>query len=176
VPLLSGNPSSLISTRISVLDHDQLGAAVQAYSASAYPGSATVTSNRARFVPIVIHRSCTAYRMIWLGAGGASGNCEVGIYTESGTRLVTSGAVACTPNINVVDIPDTELSAGRYYLAHALSSSTQTVTVAVATINYVRSLGCGNASSAIPLPATVTLAGSMVEGNVPYLCVDVRGL
>lgn len=175
MPLLSPNTASLQYGRITVLDHDQLGPIFLDYNPFGWTGTSTATANRARFIPIVVQQTCIAYRMFFHVSANASGNCDVGIYDESGTRLVSSGSVAVTINSNMVDIPDTTLTPGRYFLAFSLSSATVSLIVGSITTSLARSTGMGNASAALPLPASVTLAGSAAEGFIPVLGVDLRG-
>lgn len=176
MPLLSPNPNSLIYTRISNMDPDQLGTLILATNTSGIPATATYTANQARYCPIVIYRSCTAFRFWFRTSGVQTGNYDVGIYDENGTRLVSSGSTALptTQNAVMVDITDTPLTAGRYYLAHAISSGTSSQAVGNASIVTLRSYGNVTQASALPLPATMTF-GSSGESSSPIMGIDVRG-
>lgn len=175
MPLLSPNPNTLLYTRISTVDPDQLGTLVMATTAS-LPGTATFTANQARYTPLVIYRSCTAFRIWFRTSGVQTGNYDVGIYDENGTRLVSSGSTALptTQNAVMVDIADTPLTAGRYYLAHAVSSATSSQAVGIASIVNLRAAGNVTQASALPLPATMTF-GTSGESSVVIMGLDVRG-
>ena len=175
MPLLSPNPNSLIYTRISNMDPDQLGTLIMATTTS-MPATATYTANQARYCPIVIHRPCTAFRFWFRTSGVQTGNYDVGIYDENGTRLVSSGSTALptTQNAVMVDIADTPLVAGRYYLAHAVSSATSSQAVGLASIVNMRAYGNVTQASALPLPATMTF-GTSGESSSPIMGIDVRG-
>ena len=117
-------------------------------------------ANDALFWPFEVHSTTTVTR-IALATGATQGsNLDVGIYELGGTRLVSSGSTAQgSPNlVQIVDITDTTLSPGRYYMALACSSSGLTFMRSVSD-NYEQGLWGGRERVSgvnFPLAASVT--------------------
>lgn len=157
-----------------------LGAATAAAAAIA-------TNNRIWYLPFVCNRRFTVTRLAWLNGGTVAGTVEVGIYSEAGVQLVTSGAVSAagTNSQQVVDITDTTLDPGVYYLAFVTSNATQQVfrwNAANLATNYTAvftSLAAGIAAKALgilvqataALPATATFAAPSVaqDDSPPFV-------
>jgi hypothetical protein len=90
-------------------------------------GQSWPSANRAFFYPIVLPFPYTVRRMFWLNSSGTTLDRDVGIYTEDGAALYTSGATAASganaAQYVTLGTPLT-LSPGRYYLACAVSNTT----------------------------------------------------
>lgn len=82
-------------------------------------------ANRAYYLPVVVETPCTVYKMM-VFPSVQSGNLDVGIYSEDGTRLVSKGstAVGTAGAIQVIDITDTPLNPGIYFLAINVDNTT----------------------------------------------------
>jgi hypothetical protein len=121
--------------------------------------SAWPSANLALYVPVRVGRRVTVYQMSW-EVGAQNGNCDVGIYTEDGTRLVSAGSTAVgAAGLQVFNITDTVLGPGMYYLASVLSTvTTATILSGAPPIPHCRLSGCRQQATALPLPATATFA------------------
>ena len=118
-------------------------------------------SNRAIFVPFRLTSPFSVSTMWWENGATATGNVDIGIYTEDGTRLVSSGSTAQTGTNTTqsVTVTTTQLGPGLFYLALALSSSSGTIFRNTGGgIQNQRVMGLAQQASAFPLPATATLA------------------
>lgn len=92
--------------------------------AAAWPAA-----NRALYTPFLIETTVTAYKMAF-EVGAQAGNCDVGIYDELGNRLVSKGSTAVgAAGLQVIDIADTVLTPGVYYMAMNVDTTT-TLTIA----------------------------------------------
>ena len=120
------------------------------------------TANKAVFVPIVVLEDCTLYRFYYITGGTTStaANVDIGLYDESGALVVSTGATAYTTGNNndfvAIDVADTPIAAGLYYLAFVCSvasGNTQFRRLDQGG-NTLGALGYYVQSSALPLPAT----------------------
>lgn len=164
-----------------VFGQDCIGLEMAAMVAYGNPLSAAWGSaNQALFFPITIQTPAIAYQL-WLWNGGTvSGNFDIGLYDENGTRLVSSGATAQSgiTSIQLVDIADTVLPAGTTWLAIVLNNTTGTTLRINPGAAYIAPLGVYQQNSAYPLPATATYArlggGSTAAVNVPMCGILFR--
>lgn len=72
----------------------------------------------------------TAYQLLFYVGATSSGNIDVGIYDSQQNRIVSAGSTAMSATINTVqeiNIADTVLSPGEYFLAVACDNTTGTV-------------------------------------------------
>lgn len=119
------------------------------------------SASRAIFLPLEIQESITvAYAGVNNG-GTVSGNFDVGIYSFAGSLLVSSGstAQAGTSDVQNVNLADTLLTPGVYYLALVLDNTTGTVIRwnSLST-QWLTVAGVQEMASAFPLPSTATFA------------------
>lgn len=118
-----------------------------------------ITANRAHYCPVRVPELITVYRMVCGTGAGTTGNFDLGIYDAVGNRLVSTGSTAkTTASVDrVVDITDTILVPGLYYLAFATDTSAEYVGYPIgATTAITRILGLRHEAAAFPLPATAT--------------------
>lgn len=96
--------------------------------------------------------------MLVLNGSTVNGNVDIGIYDTAGTRLVSTGAVAQSgvSTVQSIDITDTLIGPGQFYLAMSHSSGTATTLRMPITADFLRVFGCAMEASAHPLPATAT--------------------
>jgi hypothetical protein len=114
-------PSSGVSGGIVSLIADQNS---PLFGATATAGSAWPGANRALYLPSVIEQVVT-FKAISFIVTTQSGDLDVGIYNEAGVRLVSSGSTAvAAPGVQVVDIADTTVGPGVYFLAMCVSNTT----------------------------------------------------
>jgi len=112
--------------------------------------------NKARFHAFEIYETVTVKRIYVANGNSVTGNVDVGIYNENQVRLVSSGSTARSgPNgIQVIDIADTVLTPGRYFMA-VVSDTTGGFLRRAAISGFENELmGNKSQTSAFPLPAT----------------------
>lgn len=121
--------------------------------------SGTLVANQAHFQPFRLDIGGTVVKMAYLMGATATGNVDLGIYDGEFNLLVSSGATA-QGTINVLqelDITDTELHPGNYWMAFSASSASGTAfQTAVADETFVPALPLYIQASAHPLPSTAT--------------------
>lgn len=142
-------------------------------TSSTYPAA-----NRAIYIPLKITRPYIAKILWWLNGATASGNIDVGIYSNQGARIISTGstAQAGTNVIQIVDIADTLLAPGLYYMAVAMDNTTGTLfrgTTSSALVSAI--VGLLLQASAFPLPAIATFAThGATSGTVPLVGLAER--
>jgi hypothetical protein len=121
-----------------------------------------VTANLAVFVPFYVPEAVTITKLGWGNGAAVAGNLDAGIYGTAGTRLVSTGttAQATTAVIQVVDVTDTTLARGVYYLALSsdTSGATQKILAVLPAAGIPQSLGLLQMAAAFVLPASATFA------------------
>lgn len=134
-------------------------------------------ANDALFVPFTLPAYFLARRMIILNGSAVAGNVDAGIYTLDGARIVSSGAIAQagTSAIQFLDITDTLLPPGRYYLAASCSSGTARIRRCNITVIRQQMMGVLRAASAHVLPASVTFA-SPNSPQIPIIGMEGMGV
>lgn len=75
-------------------------------------------ANVGYFIPLALPYPVTVTKLWWVNGGAVAGNVDMGIFAEDGTRLVSAGTTAQvgTTNVQSVDVTDTTLGRGRYYM------------------------------------------------------------
>jgi hypothetical protein len=124
-------------------------------AATAWPAA-----NRALYMPVRIEMPMTVFKMAFI-VGVQSGNCDVGIYDEKGNRLVSAGSTAvAAAGFQSVDIADTLLAPGIYFLAMNCDNTTATFNKANGVPALLEQI-CGmqqQAVGAVALPNPATFA------------------
>lgn len=117
-------------------------------------------ANLAIYIPFVLSRPTVVRRIGWFNGATASGNVDAGIYDYAKARVVSTGstAQAGVSAVQSVDIADTALAPGQYWMGLALSSATGTVFRTAGTNMLWWAFGLQQQASALPLPATATFA------------------
>lgn len=119
------------------------------------------SSNRAYFLPFTLDMPIVATKLFVANGATASGNFDIGIYDDSGTRIVSTGSTAQsgTSDLQVVDITDTLIGPGQFFLALAFDNTTATVFRAnLASGSDPQAIGEYTQNSAFALPASATFA------------------
>lgn len=140
-------------------------------------GSTWPAANRAIYVPVLVEDAVVVTQMA-VYPTVQSGNFDVGIYSETGTRLVSKGstAVGAANAPQAVDITDTPLVPGVYFLAMCVDNTTAAfLRVASGTAGYYTF--CGQQQQAVgavtlPDPATFANIASAYSPFVQALCMS----
>jgi hypothetical protein len=141
-----------------------------------------VSANRALFVPFAIAEPMLAEKMFWAnGTVVGTDSIDVGIYTTEATpvRLVSGGGTlsAGISTVQEVNITDTVLLPGAYYMAMVCNSATTATFLrwAPGHLGMCRLAGMAEMAAAYVLPSTATLA-AISTLYVPFFGVAGRVL
>lgn len=148
-------------------------------------GNVALTANQVIYEAVLVQDTVTVTHMGIIVYNSSSGNVDVGIYNEYGTRLVSAGstAISTTSNSAVVQsfaVTETKLGPGVYWLAMVADNATSTFRGAtsglVGTANYAtaRTRGFMFQSSTFPLPATATFSAATAGVNIPEVAAMFR--
>jgi hypothetical protein len=135
------------------------------------------TANTAVYIPFRVFAPFLVAQIAWANGSAVSGNIDAGIYDAVGTRLVSAGSTVQSgaAAVQTVDITDTWIGPGLFYLALALDNTTGTITGQAAGLQRLRAIGLVEMASAFPLPATATFAA--LTGNLlPLVCATSRSV
>ena len=124
-------------------------------------GGVWPAANRAIYVSVLVENPVVVTQMaVWVTV--QSGNLDVGIYSETGTRLVSAGStvVGAAAAIQAINIADTLLAPGVYFLAMCVDNTTAAFQrTAAGNAGIYSSFGVQQqAVGAVTLPATATFA------------------
>lgn len=151
-------PAPLILTNIGYYG---LNNAYPSETGFAAPGSATwPAANQARYYPFQVVESFSVVSLATYNGATASGNVDVGIYSSSGTLLVSSGSTAQsgTSTLQTFSLTTT-LARGKYFMATACDNTTATFfRNNIGDSTRCEMAGIYMQSSAFPLPSTATFA------------------
>jgi hypothetical protein len=131
-------------------------------------------ANLAIYYPFSLSAAATVRQLFLLNGATVSGNIDLGIYAEDGTKLVAKGstAQAGTTNVQGLDITDSHVGPGRFYIGVALDNVTATTRRSnTTTVQIAAPLGILMQSTAFPLPATATFA-TMIYGYFPLVGIS----
>lgn len=124
--------------------------------------SAAPTSNLVTYVPFRLSRAFIVVEVSWQnGLAAGNGNAQVGIYDAAGTQIVecTATTTAGTGATQTIDVTDTTIGPGRYYMAFRASSATDRfISSAVGTFGMLEACGVFQQASQSDLPASATFA------------------
>lgn len=129
------------------------------------------SANLAIFIPFCLGSPVTVCKLA-AGAGTtATGNFDVGIYDSAGNKIVSSGATAKGSSVeHIIDIADTRIGPGVYYLAMSADGTNNYVMVTPSgsspvPLQKTRLYGVLNMATAYTLPGSATFAAA---SNVPF--------
>lgn len=166
---IPGTPAGVYSTAFAMLGMNNAGVASTSWPAA----------NLALFVPMRVGRPEVIYKLA-VGAGStAAGNFDVGVYDAQGNLLVSSGATAKGASTeHVIDIADTLVGPGIYYLALAADGTNNYVMhtpsgTSPVPLQKQRLYGTLEAASAYTLPSAVTFAACTNVG-IPMIAAYTR--
>lgn len=129
----------------------------------ALSASTAPTSNMVTYVPVVLAQAFTAVTVGWFnGAAAGNGNAQVGIYHEDGTQIVecTATTTSGTTARQTVDITDTVLPPGRYYMAFRASSGTDRIHAVSPAAGILEACGVMQQATQTDLPSSASFAAN----------------
>ncbi|HVB24118.1 MAG TPA: hypothetical protein VNG51_19425 [Ktedonobacteraceae bacterium] len=85
-------------------------------------GTAWPANNLALYIPFRI-ASPFQFSSIAVCIGSASGNLDAGVYSEDGTKIISTGSTSVGANNNVITVTSTTLGPGLFYLALVCSTT-----------------------------------------------------
>jgi len=134
-------------------------------------------ANRALYMPFMVEVAVTAYLIAWQNGSTISGNLDVGIYSVTGARLVSTGSIAHSgaSTVQTGNIADTVLTPGVYYVAMNVDNTTGTFfRTTVMSGGFLRVYGMQQqAVGAVTLPDPATFANP-ASAYLPLLCVCLK--
>jgi hypothetical protein len=136
------------------------------------------SASRAMAVPFEIAFPFLVRKVFWMnGTTATTDSCDVGVYTEAGARLVSGGgtAISGANATQEVDVTDTLLRPGRYWLAYSQNGVTATPIASAIGAIFFRAAGGAQMAAAYVLPATFTPAAA-VSGIMPLCGIASRTL
>lgn len=151
-------PYGIFSGQVSVTSLNAMGDILVPNNTASASG-AWPANNRAIFVPFELAVHATFYKA-WTNIGTSSGNIDFGIYDLAGNRLGSAGSTASPgTGFHIVDISDTTLQPGNYYMAMAASTTGFLPSRwASPALQIMTSFGLGDMASALALPNPATIA------------------
>lgn len=170
LPTLSSFHPECFGTRAHSIDLGSLGSAV-------WPAASL-----AIFTPVELDESIVVDRMITYNGASAADSSDIGIYTEDGCRLASSGLTGRTGTNNIQIFTLTaavRFGPGRFYLALSLNGTTGSVLRNNPTADICRSLGALQqdlSGEGVPgtLPALATFA-AMAQAYIPAFWAVRKG-
>lgn len=141
-------------------------------SASGMGAGTWPAANRALYIPFELDFPAIAKQMAFT-VTTQSGNFDAGIYSETGSRLVSKGSTAVpVAGIAAIDIADTVLTPGTYFMALNIDNTTAAVQRSSGPpAETLRACGLQQqAVGAIALPATAAFANP-ASAFLPQLAV-----
>jgi hypothetical protein len=129
-------------------------------------------AGRGLICPIIVPAPVRVKRLFTHTGATLTANIDIGIYRQNLSLVVSTGAqpLAGASQLMFLDITDTDLPAGNYYLA--ISASTNTGQVGQISQPGVFSpyIGCAQMATAHPLPATFVPARSSF---IPFVGMEI---
>lgn len=154
---------------------ESIGADI-AFNTTTIQSRTWTTANLACYYPFYLPSYSVVLKLWWVNGGTATGNVDCGVYTEGGTRIVSTGSTGQSgaSAIQEVNITDTTLAPGRYYMALACSSASSTIRSGLPNTNQCRSMGVLEQATAFALPSTATFAQVSASRNMPLAGLAFR--
>ncbi len=134
------------------------------------------SANDAFLVPLTPEEDVTIGTLTWVAGGTSAGNFDIGIYTDSGTRLVSKGSTAwpaVSATMDVAISPVTLRAGTQYWLAFAADNASATfrgvLTAGLAQLQRTDgSSWTRRVASSFPLPASIN-PGSNNAARLPMI-------
>lgn len=138
-----------------------------------------VAADLAVFVPFVLPERATVCKLLTWNGTVAADNVDVGIYSEDGRRILSTGptAQAGTNNRQEFDVTDTPLGPGLFFMAVAMSGTTGALFRLATGIPILRLAGVVQQAGLTSgtLPATLTRA-TVANAYLPVFGVALRSV
>lgn len=104
-----------------------------------------IAANVVVYIPFFVREAITITKLWWPNGAAVAGNIDVGVYNDAGTLQISTGTtvVAGISQVQTVDVTDTTIARGRYYLAIVSDTSgvTQKVMAVLPAAGIAQSLG-----------------------------------
>jgi hypothetical protein len=129
------------------------------------------------YVPVRVKQRVVAVKL-WFGSGAVgTGNVQVGIYDQLGARQIATATTAKQAALDeqVIDITDTTIGPGLYYLALQCSNATDTFFGSPLSAPLPVTTGVRTQAVAFGLPATATWVVNQTHAFVPCVGMLVEG-
>jgi len=142
-----------------IVSTSRYGAVVNMFHGDLVNGAAWPANNRALYVPVRLPMAALVARMLLANAGNITGNVDLGVYDEAGTRLTSAGSTARSGvnTVQYLDVTHVQIGPGVYYLGIVASSTVGTFNAIVTTVAINRIEGVlAEDLGATTLPATMT--------------------
>ncbi len=163
-----------------------VGTDMAAFRGAAPSSGAWPSANRAIAIPFSVEHGETAYRLfICLGTTAGNGttqNLDMGIYARDGTttaaKVVSMGTTLASTTASAVqylNITDTFLSPGKYYLVGTMDNATVTILQQAPALANAKASGHSIVTSgAPPLGASLTIALTVATVRIPVMGISFR--
>lgn len=137
------------------------------------------SANLAIYLPVILPRAVVV-RKLWVAIGTTgTGHLDIGIFGTDWVQIVASGATvkAAPPGLDeqVVDITDTTLQAGFYYIGLATDSGTDKYQNINKAAPIPAAFGLLTEASAYPLPVTATPVVNQTLAMIPLVGMLLEG-
>ncbi len=165
---------------ISLASQESLGIWLRGVCPVAPLSTVWPAANEAIYIPFTVSVPFLAARMFIYNGATVNGNVDLGIYDVDGNTIITKGttAQAGTSALQFLDITDTTLNPGVYYMGASmdLSGAGTATSFAVAPNNLTitRTAGVLSQSTAHPLPTTTATFAAAQHAYIPVIGVTSR--
>ncbi len=136
-------------------------------------------ANLAIYVPFCLSEEITVTHLWTANGTGVAGNIDIGIYSQGGARLCSTGSTAQSGTSTVQAIAlgtPYLLGAGEFYLALAASSTSALfLSGTPVTSNRGKIAGFAEQTSALPLPQPATFA-AYTRTYIPLFGLSTRAI
>lgn len=133
--------------------------------------AAWASANDPVAIPFTFWETVTVYKLAMQNGSSPGDNFDIGIYDENWVRKVSAGSTAATSSWQVVDIADTVIGPGRYWLVLVRDTTTAsrcgfyTVSFTVASMAFAGLFD--SATDAFPLPDPLTNMAAVATATRP---------
>lgn len=167
---------------ITALDPEFGGQIIQQISKAQVSG-AWASANDPFAYEFAINYGCVVTHLGWVNGSAAGGGVDCGIYDLSWNRLVSTGAQTGSGNslFQWIDVTDTALAPGRYYLAMSRDNTTANRVnswSSLASADMLKSVGCWDSTTdAYPLPDPLTnMVAAATFTLIPTMAIATRAI
>lgn len=130
-------------------------------------------------IPFRLSQAMIVDRLGWRNGTSPGSLWDIGIYDTAFNRKVSAGNTAGSGTIQIVDVTDTALPAGKYYLALVMNATTASRAGMIATTSSIPLLAfCGlmdSSTNASPLPDPLTnMVANTQFVRIPWFAIYGR--